>query len=125
MLYENMVHLLLQSSSTLRVSITEKAAEKVKAAMEKQGTSYSALRLYVSGGGCSGFQYGLAFDRKNDDDHVIESHGVKVIVDQESAKYLDGSEIDYEESVMGEGFKVNNPNATETCGCGHSFKPNH
>ncbi len=125
MLYKKSVRLLLRSPGTLRISITEKAAEKVKVAMEKQEKKDSALRLYVSGGGCSGFQYGLAFDKKNDDDTVIESHGVKVIVDQESAKYLDGSEIDYEESVMGEGFKVNNPNATETCGCGHSFKPNH
>jgi len=125
MLYKMMVSMLLQSPDAVRISITEKAAEKVKSAMEKQGKNDVALRLYVSGGGCSGFQYGLAFDRKNDDDNVIESHGVKVIVDQESAKYLDGSEIDYEESVMGEGFKVNNPNATETCGCGHSFKPSH
>jgi len=124
MLYKTLVKLLLQSPSTLRISITEKAAEKVKVALEKQEKKDSALRLYVSGGGCSGFQYGLAFDKQNDDDTLIESHGVKVIVDQESAKYLDGSEIDYEESVMGEGFKVNNPNATETCGCGHSFKPN-
>ena len=114
---------MLQSPRTLQISVTDKAAEKVKAALEKQADS--ALRLYVSGGGCSGFQYGLAFDQKNDGDHVIESHGVKIIIDQESAKYLDGSEIDYVESVMGEGFKVNNPNATETCGCGHSFKPSH
>jgi iron-sulfur cluster assembly protein len=105
--------------------VTEKAAEKVKAAIAKEGKSDSTLRLYVSGGGCSGFQYGLAFDKKNEGDHVIESNGVKIIVDQESAKYLDGSEIDYVESVMGEGFKVNNPNATETCGCGHSFTPSH
>jgi iron-sulfur cluster assembly accessory protein len=119
------VALLLHSPGTLRISITEKAAQKVKGAMEKQEKKDSALRLYVSGGGCSGFQYGLAFDKKNDEDTLIESHGVKVIVDRESAKYLDGSEIDYEESVMGEGFKVNNPNAAETCGCGHSFKPNH
>jgi len=125
MLYKMTVSMLLQSPDAVRISITEKAAEKVRSAMEKHGKSDVALRLYVSGGGCSGFQYGLAFDRKNDDDNVIESHGVKVIVDQESAKYLDGSEIDYEESVMGEGFKVNNPNATETCGCGHSFKPSH
>ena len=125
MLYKMTVSMLLQSPNAVRISITEKAAEKVKVAMEKQGRSDAGLRLYVSGGGCSGFQYGLAFDKKNDDDNVIESHGVKVLVDQESAKYLDGSEIDYEESVMGEGFKVNNPNATETCGCGHSFKPNH
>jgi iron-sulfur cluster assembly protein len=107
----------------LKITITEKAAEKVKAAMEKQGKKDAALRLYVSGGGCSGFQYGLAFDEKNGGDHVIESRGVTVVVDGDSAQYLDGSEVDYVESVMGEGFMVNNPNATETCGCGHSFKP--
>jgi len=114
---------MLQSPETLKITITEKAAEKVKAAMEKQGKKDAALRLYVSGGGCSGFQYGLAFDEKNDGDQVIESQGVRVLVDRESAQYLDGSEVDYVESVMGEGFMVNNPNATETCGCGHSFKP--
>jgi iron-sulfur cluster assembly accessory protein len=107
----------------LKVSITEKAAEKVRAAMDKQGKPDYALRLYVSGGGCSGFQYGLAFDQKNNDDELIEAHGVRIVIDHESAKYLDGSEIDYVESVMGERFKVSNPNATETCGCGHSFKP--
>ncbi len=105
------------------ITLTEKAAEKVKAAMEKQGKTDGALRLYVAGGGCSGFQYGLAFDKQNGSDHVIETHGVRVLVDERSAQYLEGSEIDYEESVMGEGFRVNNPNATETCGCGHSFKP--
>jgi iron-sulfur cluster assembly protein len=113
----------LQSPRTLNVSLTDKAAEKVKAAMEKQAKKDTGLRLYVSGGGCSGFQYGLAFDQKNEGDHVIEAHGVQVLVDEQSAPYLDGSEIDYVESVMGEGFQVNNPNATETCGCGHSFKP--
>jgi iron-sulfur cluster assembly accessory protein len=106
----------------LKISITEKAAAKVKAAMDKQGTE-AVLRLYVSGGGCSGFQYGLAFDQKNGDDEVIEGHGVRIVIDRESAKYVDGSKIDYVESVMGEGFKIQNPNATETCGCGHSFKP--
>ena len=114
---------MLHSPETLKLSITEKAAEKVKAALEKQGKADAALRLYVAGGGCSGFQYGLAFDKQNGDDHVIEAHGVKVLVDDQSAQYVDGSEIDYVESVMGEGFMVNNPNATETCGCGHSFKP--
>ena len=114
---------MLHPPSVLRISVTEKAAEKVKAALAKQGKADSALRLYVSGGGCSGFQYGLAFDQKNDEDHLIENRGVKIIVDQEIAKYLDGSEIDYVESIMGEGFQVNNPNATETCSCGHSFKP--
>lgn len=114
---------MLHSPSTLKISLTEKAAEKVKAVIEKQGNVNSALRLFVSGGGCSGFQYSLAFDDQNDGDHIIDSHGVKILVDEQSAQYLDGSEVDYVESVMGEGFKVNNPNATETCGCGHSFRP--
>jgi len=114
---------MLQSPRTLKITITDKAAEKVKATMEKQGKKDAGLRVYVSGGGCSGFQYGLAFDQKNDGDHVVESQGVSILVDEQSAQYLEGSEIDYVESVMGEGFMVNNPNAVETCGCGHSFKP--
>ena len=114
---------MLHSPSTLKVGLTEKAAEKIKLAMQKQDKPKAGLRLYVSGGGCSGFQYGLAFDDKNDGDHVIESKGVTILVDEQSAQYLEGSEVDYVESVMGEGFQVNNPNATETCGCGHSFKP--
>lgn len=114
---------MLHSPETLKISITNEAAGKVRAAMEKQGKKDAALRLYVSGGGCSGFQYGLAFDSKKENDQIIESHGVQILVDEESAHYLDGSEIDYVESVMGEGFMVNNPNAVETCGCGHSFKP--
>lgn len=114
---------MLQSRKTLNIRLTDKAAEKVKASMEKQGKKDSGLRLYVSGGGCSGFQYGLTFDERNESDHVVESRGVNILVDEQSAQYLDGSEIDYVESVMGEGFMVNNPNAVETCGCGHSFKP--
>lgn len=113
---------MLHPPHQLRILLTEKAAEKVKAAMEKQGKTVAGLRVYVASGGCSGFQYGLAFDQKNPGDHVIESHGVNVLVDEQSAEYLDGSEIDYVESLMGEGFMVNNPNAVETCGCGHSFK---
>ncbi len=114
---------MLHSPSTLKISLSEKAAEKVKAVMEKQGKTDGGLRLYVSGGGCSGFQYGLAFDKVAQGDQVIEAHGVKLLVDEQSAQYVEGAEVDYVESVMGEGFKVNNPNATETCGCGHSFKP--
>lgn len=114
---------MLHSPDTFKLTITEKAAEKAKAALEKQGKNDAALRLYVSGGGCSGFQYGLAFDNRNDSDHIIEAHGIKVLVDEQSAQYVDGAEIDYVESVMGEGFMVNNPNATDTCGCGHSFTP--
>ena len=114
---------LLHPPEALNLTVTEKAAAKVKEAITKEGKKDAILRLYVSGGGCSGFQYGLAFDSKKDDDCVVENHGVKVLVDSESAKYVEGAEIDYVESVMGEGFKINNPNATETCGCGHSFKP--
>ena len=114
---------MLHSPSTLKITLTEKAAEKVKPALEKQSKTDAGLRLFVSGGGCSGFQYGLAFDQKNDGDHVIEAHGVTLLIDEQSAQYVEGSEIDYVESVMGEGFRVNNPNATDTCGCGHSFKP--
>lgn len=114
---------MLQSPKQIKLSLTDKAAEKVKTTMEKQGKPDSGLRLFVSGGGCSGFQYGLTFDEKKDSDQVIESQGVKVLVDSQSAQFVDGSEIDYVESVMGEGFMVNNPNAVETCGCGHSFKP--
>ena len=114
---------MLQATKTFNVQLTPKAAEKVKAAMEKQGKEKAELRLYVQGGGCSGFQYGLAFDHGKNGDHVIEAHGVRILVDQESASFVDGSEIDYVESIMGEGFVVNNPNAVETCSCGHSFKP--
>ena len=114
---------MLHSPSTLQITLTDKAAVKVKAAMEKQAKQSAALRLSVLGGGCSGFQYGLAFDEKRDGDRAIESRGVMLLVDEQSAHYLDGSEIDYVESVMGEGFMVNNPNAVETCGCGHSFRP--
>ena len=114
---------MLHSPSELKVTMTEKAAEKVKLAMAKQEKPKAGLRLYVAGGGCSGFQYGLAFDDKTDGDHVIDSNGVTLLIDEQSAQYLEGSEVDYVETVMGEGFQVNNPNATETCGCGHSFKP--
>jgi iron-sulfur cluster assembly accessory protein len=112
---------MLQVPKTLNITLTDKAAEKVRTSMGGQGKKDSGLRLYVSGGGCSGFQYGLAFDVKNEGDQVVESHGVSILVDEQSAQYLEGSEIDYVESVMGEGFIVNNPNAVETCGCGLTF----
>jgi len=87
--------IVLHSPETFKISLTEKAAEKVKTTMENQGKKDTGLRLYVSGGGCNGFQYGLAFDEKKDDDHVFQAHGVTVLVDDQSAQYLDGSEIDY------------------------------
>ncbi|MFQ5998083.1 MAG: iron-sulfur cluster insertion protein ErpA, partial [Candidatus Bathyarchaeia archaeon] len=82
----------------------------------------AGLRIWVSGGGCSGFQYGMAFDSKRDDDEVIESNGVKVLIDPMSTKYLEGSQIDFVEGLEGSGFKINNPNVKSTCACGTSFE---
>ncbi|NUP99607.1 MAG: iron-sulfur cluster insertion protein ErpA, partial [Armatimonadetes bacterium] len=105
------------------VTLTERAATEVSALLEKQQKTDHALRVWISGGGCSGFQYGMALDNEPDtDDKAFESHGVKVLVDPMSFQYLDGAEIDFVDTLMGGGFKVNNPNAASTCGCGHSFQ---
>src|SRR5216117_2210105 len=83
----------------------------------------SVLRVAIQGGGCSGFQYGLGFDRvAAEGDHEFEMHGVQVVVDPFSAPYLQGAEIDYVDSIQASGFAINNPNATSSCGCGHSFQ---
>jgi len=110
----------------LQITLTEKAAEHVREIMQKNNRTQAALRVYVSGGGCSGFRYGMALDESvNDGDDVVEAHGVKIVVDPESSTYLDGINIDYVESPTGGGFVINNPNAEATCGCGHSFTPKH
>ena len=102
------------------VTLTAIAAEKVRAFLEGQDTA--GLRVGVRGGGCSGFQYQLAFDERRDDDIVFESSGLKILVDTQSLPYVDGSEIDYIESLQGAGFQVNNPNVVAACGCGSSFR---
>lgn len=105
------------------VTVTEKAAAQVKALLEKDDKQGHFLRVFVEGGGCSGFQYGLTFvDKQEEGDNVIEFDGFKVLVDKTSALYLAGAEIDFSDGLIGSGFKVNNPNATASCGCGHSFK---
>jgi iron-sulfur cluster assembly protein len=106
------------------VSITDKGAEKVHDFLAGQtgDVSLAGLRVGVRGGGCSGFQYQLAFDEQRDSDVIFESHGLKLLVDGESLSYVDGSVIDYEESLQGAGFKVNNPNVVAACGCGSSFR---
>jgi iron-sulfur cluster assembly protein len=106
------------------IEITDKGAEKVHEFLASQSTDASAagLRVGVRGGGCSGFQYQLAFDEKRDDDVVFESHGLKVLVDGASLAYVDGSTIDYVESLQGAGFQVNNPKVVAACGCGSSFR---
>jgi iron-sulfur cluster assembly protein len=106
------------------IEITDKGAEKVREFLESQQAdmSLAGLRVGVRGGGCSGFQYQLAFDEQRDSDEVIESHGLRLLVDRESLQFVRGSTIDYEEGLQGAGFKVNNPNVVAACGCGSSFR---
>ena len=102
------------------VTLTAIAAEKVRSFLEGQETA--GLRVGVRGGGCSGFQYALALDEPGSADRVFEVDGIRVIVDEDSLHYVDGSEVDYTESLMGSGFQVNNPNVVASCGCGSSFR---
>jgi iron-sulfur cluster insertion protein len=104
------------------VTLTEKASEMVKVAMERDGTRGCGLRVGVVGGGCSGFQYNLSFEEQaGPDDTVFEQGGVTVFVDQASQPHLQGMTLDYVTGLHGAGFKFLNPNATRTCGCGSSF----
>lgn len=110
------------TQATKAVTITPKAAEKALAFMKEEAEQPEFLRVYVQGGGCSGLSYGMGFEKKaEEDDIVIEEHGIKMLVDSYSADYLKGANIDYIESLMGAGFKINNPNVTKSCSCGHSF----
>lgn len=107
---------------TTVVHMTPVAVAKVKEIMDQQNPRPAALRVAVVGGGCSGFQYHMAFDNnQNSTDNVVEVDGLKVLVDQMSLMYLNGVEIDYIETLEGAGFKFNNPNVKSTCGCGSSF----
>jgi iron-sulfur cluster assembly protein len=106
------------------VTFTEKGAEKVREFLDSQGADVTSagLRVGVRGGGCSGFQYNLAFDDQHDGDAVFEDHGLRILVDGPSLPYVDGSQIDYVDSLQGAGFQVNNPNVVAACGCGSSFR---
>jgi iron-sulfur cluster assembly accessory protein len=110
------------TTQTQLVSLTATAAEKVRSLLEQEGDAQLGLRVFVAGGGCSGLQYGMTLDEEQEGDTIVAAEGVRVLVDEMSAQYLSGSEIDYVDSLMGAGFTVNNPNAVSTCGCGHSFK---
>src|SRR3954454_20266321 len=104
------------------VSLTPAAAVKIRALMAED-PDVSVLRVAIEGGGCSGFQYGLGFDRgAQEGDHAFECEGVPVVVDPFSAPYLSGSRVDYLETIQESGFKIDNPNAVSSCGCGHSFQ---
>jgi iron-sulfur cluster assembly protein len=106
------------------ITLTDKGAEKVHEflASQQADVSLAGLRVGVRGGGCSGFQYQLAFDEQRAGDVVFESHGLKLLIDAESLPFVRGSTIDFEESLQGAGFKVSNPNVVAACGCGSSFR---
>ena len=104
------------------VSLTPAAATKIKQLMAEE-SDVEVLRIAIEGGGCSGFQYGLGFDRGAvEGDHEYEVEGVRVVVDPFSAPYLRGASVDYLETIQESGFKIDNPNAVSSCGCGHSFQ---
>ena len=104
------------------VTVTPKAAEKIKEFMAEEAEKPQFLRVYVQGGGGSGLSYGMGFEKAaEEDDIVIEEAGVKLLVDSYSQDHLKGANVDYIESLMGSGFKINNPNVTKSCSCGHSF----
>ena len=101
---------------------TENAVKKVKNLIEEEGNPDLKLRVFITGGGCSGFQYGFTFDEiSNEDDFIVDKEGVKFLVDSMSYQYLAGAEIDYVDSFEGSQFTIKNPNASTTCGCGSSF----
>lgn len=106
------------------ISLTEKGAEKVQEFLSAQNANVevAGLRIGVKGGGCSGFQYQLAFDEQRDDDLIYEDRGMRILVDPESLPYVDGSTINFVDALIGAGFKVENPNVVAACGCGSSFK---
>ena len=104
------------------LTFTDSAANKVRQLIEEEGNDSLMLRVFVTGGGCSGFQYGFTFDENvQDGDTEVENQGVKLLIDPMSFQYLTGAEVDYKEGLEGSMFVINNPNATTTCGCGSSF----
>jgi len=114
----------VEQSETTVVTLTARGAEKVAALMAQEPAGEAeVLRIAIQGGGCSGFEYALGFDRgAQSGDHVLEFHGVTVVVDPFSAPYLQGSTIDFLEGLQESGFKIDNPNVSSACGCGHSFQ---
>ena len=106
------------------VNFTDAAANKVRTLIEEEGDDQLKLRVFITGGGCSGFQYGFTFEEDvNEDDTQVENGGVTLLIDPTSYQYLVGAEIDYSDGVEGSQFVIRNPNATTTCGCGSSFSP--
>jgi len=106
------------------IELTDKGAAKVQDFLGQQQSpaETAGLRVGVRGGGCSGFQYALAFDVQRDGDTVFESHGIRLLVDEQSLPYVSGAQVDYVDGLQGAGFQVNNPNVIASCGCGSSFR---
>src|SRR5215475_11254875 len=104
------------------VRLTQNAAQEIRSLLTKPENSGKVLRVYVEQGGCSGMQYSMVFDEKRPDDFSVEMHGVSVLVDPFSAKYLRGTVVDFSNALTGGGFKLSNPNAKQSCGCGKSFE---
>jgi iron-sulfur cluster insertion protein len=112
----------LTAAPAVPLVFTEAAANKVKELIDEEGNPSLKLRVFVQGGGCSGFQYGFTFDEEvNEDDTAMEKNGVQLLIDAMSFQYLMGAEIDYKDDLEGAQFVIKNPNATSTCGCGSSF----
>lgn len=112
----------VQTFEPVIISLTDNAAAKVKTLIDEEGKPHLKLRVFVTGGGCSGFQYGFSFEESvSDEDTVVENNGATMLVDPLSYQYLVGSKVDYVENLEGARFVVNNPMATTTCGCGSSF----
>ena len=115
--------MLPEQTQTELITLTPAAADAVRGLLEKRNLEGYALRVFISGGGCSGFQYGMALEANiRENDLLAEFNGVKVVVDEVSIEYLRGASVDYVEDVMGSGFKIENPNAISSCGCGSSFR---
>ena len=108
--------------SERRITISDSAARRITALKAQEAAEGAFLRIAVSGGGCSGFQYGLSFDEETSPDDVVFEHGgIRVVVDDVSLELLNGSEVDFVEDLMGASFQIKNPNAASSCGCGNSF----
>ncbi|MGA8017118.1 MAG: iron-sulfur cluster assembly accessory protein [Candidatus Dormiibacterota bacterium] len=106
------------------ITVSETAAGQLKGLISQQPESKVGLRVFIQSGGCSGFSYGMGLDENppREDDEVVDAGGFQVYIDEYSAQYLEGAEIDYVDALMGGGFTINNPNAVRTCSCGHSFQ---
>lgn len=105
------------------ISLTESAVKHLQTLVGKQEDATKGLRIFIENGGCAGMQYGMMLDHPKETDEVVEEAGVKVMVDPESAGFLRGSTIDYSDDLAGAGFRIKNPNAARSCGCGTSFEP--